>query len=380
VKSLPFLLLALSLTAHAAGFKKVAEGSGHTLLLQDDGVVLGFGESVYGSLATPAGTFLRKPTPIPLPRPAIDIATAKWSGFALLDDGTVYSWGSDEDFVLGRPLPGANRPAVKGSPIPAPIAGLPKVTRLTGSMHTVAAITESGDLWMWGIVVNNRRSAPIRADLPRRIEGLPPLAAFSMNERTYPGVTHKLALGRDGSVWAWGYNSMGQLGDSTTEPSDVPKRINIPPVASLAAGGNNSVAVLTDGTVRVWGGNDSSTMGNGANVQGSVNSTPVPLAGITGAVAAAAGTGHVAVLLKNGTIRIWGHDGWGQTGVGTSGDYKMRPVAPRLTGITAIHLAPNRTYLITTGGRLWFCGPGNYRLPPPMKVDAHLPIDITALW
>lgn len=378
------LLLGLFLAAclmPAAGFKKATSGNeSFFLLLQDDGSVLGFGECYFGNLAVAECATLRKAVKIPLPAPAVDIAAAKWTSYAVLADGSVYSWGSDEDFMLGRSLPGVNRPSRKGSPEPAPVPGLPKATRIIATGDSIAVVTAEGELWMWGTLYNDRNSIT-RSDVPKQIVGLPPIAAFSMNNRDYPGVNHMFALGRDGSLWTWGFNALGQLGDGTTRSSPVPKRINIPPVVSVAAGGNNGVAVLADGAVRVWGGNDSSTMANGQNVQGSTNPSPVPVAGVAGAASVSAGLGQIIVLLKNGTMRTWGHDGWGQAGVGTSGGYQMRPAAPKLTDVTAAFATRNRCFAITAGGKLWFWGVGDYKLPAPMRADQSRPVDITAaLW
>ncbi len=374
------LVLVAGLELAAAGFQKVAVGQDHFLFLQDDGTVLGFGQCQYGNLAATGCRYVLKPAPIALPGPVVDIAASKWASYAVLADGRVFSWGSDETWMLGRESAGMKRPSTEGSPVPAPIPGLPKVTQVVAALETAAVITESGEVWMWGTIYNDRNSVQVRAETPRRIEGLPPVVSVSIGERSYAGVTHQLAVGRDGSLWAWGFNELGQVGDGTTKAVPAPKRLNLPPVFSAAAGGNNSVAVLADGTVRVWGGNDSSTMGNGQNVQGEAHPVPVPVAGVTGAVAVSAGYGSVAVLLKNGTLRTWGHDGWGQAGIGTSGGYQMRPAAPKLTGVTAVMLRRNNCFALTTGGRLWFWGPGRYWLPGPMRTDKSVPVDITALW
>jgi alpha-tubulin suppressor-like RCC1 family protein len=374
---IPFLFLAVSADA---GFKKaVAGGEQFFLLLRDDGAVLGFGDCFYGNLGVADCRTLTKPTTIPLPAPAVDIAAAKWTSYAVLADGSVVSWGSDEEGMLGRQQSGVKRPSREGSPAAGKVAGIEKAAQIVATGDTVAVVTENGELWMWGTLFN-ARGPSTRSDVPKRIGGLPPLASFSMNCRDYAGVNHMFAVGRDGSLWTWGYNSLGQLGDGTTQSSPAPRKVDIPPVVSAAAGGNNGVAVLADGTVRVWGGNDSSTMGNGQNVQFSENPTPVPLAGVTGAASVSAGYGHIIVLLKNGTMRTWGHDGWGQAGIGTAGGYQMRPGAPKLTGVTAVFASRNRCFALTTGGRLWFWGPGYYRLPGVMKVNQKIPVDITALW
>lgn len=375
------LVLLLTALAAEASFKKaVVSGSGTFLLLQADGALLTFGTCPFGPNSAGQCLYANRPIQVPLPFPAIDIAAADRTAYAVLSNGAVYSWGSDEGFMLGRAAAGLKRPDSNGSPVPAPIAGLPKAIQVSASNAAAGVITESGELWMWGILYGPDQGPQTRAELPQRIPGLPPLQSFSLNSRNTASVIHNLALGRDGSVWAWGANSLGQLGIGNDQSTPTPTKLNLPPAVSIAAGGNNAAAVLADGTVRVWGGNDSSTMANGKNVQFDVNPNPVPVPGITGAVSISAGYGHLIALTKNGTMRTWGHDGWGQAGIGTSGGYQMRPATPKLTGVTAVFATRNRCFATTTGGNLWFWGLGDYKLPGLMRADQKSPVDITALW
>ena len=152
------LFLAASLV-RAAGFKKAISGNqSFFLLLQDDGSVLGFGDCYFGNLAVAECATIRKPARIPLPALAVDIAAAKWTSYAVLADGSVYSWGSDADFMLGRSLPGVRRPSTKGFPAPGPVPGLPKATRIIATGDSVAVVTADGELWMWGTLCDDRSS------------------------------------------------------------------------------------------------------------------------------------------------------------------------------------------------------------------------------
>lgn len=365
------ICLLLATVSVFAGFKKVAESGEHFLFLRDDGVVLGFGDCRFGRLAAPCA-FQGRPVPIALPGKARDVAAAQWTSFAVLDDGSVYSWGSDEEYVLGR-SGGLKRGAREGS-APGPVPGIPPAVQVVAATQSVAVLTEGGEVWAWGSIGGRVSQAPVR------IEGLPLIASISMAPGDTPGGIFMFAVGRDGSLWTWGKNQYGQLGHGNRVDSPVPKKVPIPPVVSAGGGRNNAVAVLADGTVRVWGRNDSSTMGNGQNVQDEGTLVPTPVAGVTGAASVSAGYGHIIVLLKNGTMRTWGHDGWGQAGVGRSGGYQDRPAAPKLTGVTAVFAPRNKCFATTSDGRFWFWGPGYYKLPGPMREDKKVPTDITQLW
>jgi len=365
------LLAAVSMFA---GIKKVVEGTDFFLLLQDDGVVLGFGDCSFGRLANTQCQYEKRLIPIRLPGKAIDIATAQWTSFAVLEDGSVMSWGSDEDFILGRSFSG-KRNARDGTATPGRVEGLPGVVRIVANSDAVSVLTAEGEVWSWGLAASRPKGLFV-FQTPARVDGLPPIGSIEIASAG----KFMFAIGRDGSLWAWGANEYGQLGDGTRVNSPVPRKVPIPKVVSVGGGRNNSVAVLADGTVRAWGRNDSSTMGNGQNVQDEGTVVPTPVAGITGAASVVAGFGHIIVLLKNGTMRTWGHDGWGQAGVGRSGGYQERPAAPKLTGVTAVFAPRNKCFATTSDGRLWFWGPGNYKLMGPLREQKNVPTDITALW
>jgi alpha-tubulin suppressor-like RCC1 family protein len=379
VKSLTLGVLLLSSVAQlGAGIVKVQVGGGQAVLLLDDaGGVWAFGECDRGNLAIADCQVVKRPTKVPLLRPATDIANAGASGFAVLDDGSVYSWGSDAEFNLGRYL-GGKRAGRQMSATPGPVTGLPKAQSVAATGHAVAVVTEEGELWMWGTLFgDSNNNSPV--EVPRRITGLPPLKYFAMGERGRPGAAHYYALGRDGSVWTWGFNHVGQLGDGTKTSRSTPQRLALPPVESIAAGGNAGVAVLTDGTVRAWGGNDSSMIGNGENAEGSAYPAPQLVAGVTGAVAVSAGTRQVIVRTRTGMLRTWGHDGWGQAGIGTAGGYQTKPAAPRLGKVVEAFATGNRCFAVTEDGKLWFWGAGHYQWPAPINKDQHVPIDVTGL-
>jgi alpha-tubulin suppressor-like RCC1 family protein len=119
-------------------------------------------------------------------------------------------------------------------------------------------------------------------------------------------------------------------------------------------------------------------MGNGErvteiSVPGGLFSTPTVVAGVTGAKTVSSDNGTVIVLLKDGTIRIWGHDGWGQGGVGTSGGYQPKPVKPKLTGIAGVFVNGSTCFAVTADGQLYAWGFGRYRLLSVMKNHLKVP-------
>jgi len=146
------------------------------------------------------------------------------------------------------------------------------------------------------------------------------------------GREHTVALKDDGTVWAWGYNLNGQLGDGTQTQTPTPVQAgegvlsNITAVA--AAGGNHTIALKDDGTVWAWGYNGYGQLGDGTETQKLI---PVQVTGPGGEgvlstiIAVTAGFGHTVAVKEDGTVWAWGYNWYGQLGDGTM-ENKSTPV------------------------------------------------------
>ena len=118
------------------------------------------------------------------------------------------------------------------------------------------------------------------------------------------GDSHSLALKSDGTVWAWGYNGCGQLGDGSTTNRLTPVQVSgLTGVVAIAGGGSHSLALKSDGTVWAWGCNDYGQLGDGTTTN---RLTPVQVSGLTGVVAIAGGGAHSLALKSDGTVWAWG--------------------------------------------------------------------------
>jgi len=125
---------------------------------------------------------------------------------------------------------------------------------------------------------------------------------------------HSLSLRGDGTVWAWGYNSYGQLGDGTTTTRPTPVQVSgLTGVQAIAGGYNYSLALKEDGTVWAWGDNYYGQLGDGTTT---ARLTPVQVSGLTGVQAIAGGYCHGLALRGGGTVWAWGRNNIGQLGDG----------------------------------------------------------------
>ncbi|MBQ8300663.1 MAG: hypothetical protein IJX57_01675, partial [Clostridia bacterium] len=202
----------------------------------------------------------------------------------------------------------------------------------SGANHTIA-LRYDGTVWAWGYNANGELGNGASANIysPIRVTGGETGEEYlSGIVEIAAGSNHNLALRKDGTVWAWGYNNYGQLGNNSTTVSRFPIQVkglnaelNLTGIVSIAAGHLNSFALSKDGTVYAWGYNGYGTLGNGNNANQTI---PVRvLGGASGSkylediVEISSGRYHAMALKANGTVYTWGSAQFGQIGNGNNG-------------------------------------------------------------
>lgn len=279
----------------------VAAGSQHNLALQSDGSVRAWGRNDFGLLGTGDTINFSTPTPASVNGLTNIIAVSAGTKFsvALKSDGTVWSWGSNSMNQLG------NNTQVN-SPVPVQVSGLTNVVAVScGYTHSLA-LKSDGTVWAWGR--NNHGelgdNSLTSRSVPVQVSGLSNVAIIAA------GANFSLALKTDGTVWAWGNNYKGQLANSTILPrsgyltrSAVPLLVNgLSNVVNLSAGWSHSLAQKSDGTVWAWGENEYGQLGNNNKTFSRV---PVPVSDLTGVISISAG-GDSLAMKADGSLWSWG--------------------------------------------------------------------------
>jgi alpha-tubulin suppressor-like RCC1 family protein len=240
-----------------------------------------------------------------------------------------------------------------------------------GKFHTVA-LKSDGTVWAWGSNSNGQLGDGTTTDsvAPVQVSGLSDVTAIAA------GSAYTVALKSDGTVWAWGSNSNGQLGDGTTTDSVAPVQVSdLADVTAIAAGEFHTVALKGDRTVWTWGANDSGQLGHGGTTQ---KIKPAQVANLADVTAIAAGSAHTVVLRKDGKVRAWGDNSSGQLGIGNTDEKKTSPVdVKKLSDVIAIAAGGFHTVALKSDGTVWAWGNNsNGQLGDGTTTDMNLPVEI----
>jgi alpha-tubulin suppressor-like RCC1 family protein len=298
------------------GVTGVAAGYGHSVALKSDGTVWTWGYNALGQLGNGTATNSSTPVQVSGLTGVTAIAAGQYQTVALKGDGTVWAWGANNLGQLGYTT-SATCSAYNSYPCSlsaAQVTGVSDVTAIAaGAAHTIA-LTSSATVWAWGANLNGQLgngSISFALATPAQVAVLTNVTAIASGGAMY----HSIALKGDGTVWTWGYNGSGQLGNGTTVNAATPVQVSsITGVTAIAGGKNHSLA-LVSGSVWAWGENSQGALGNGSTVQ---SSTPVQVSGLASIISIAAGGYHGEARKSDGTVWGWGKNDYGQLGNGVA--------------------------------------------------------------
>jgi alpha-tubulin suppressor-like RCC1 family protein len=266
------------------------------------------------------------------------------------------SWGDNEHGQLGNGSTTA-RTTYAG------VTGLSNgVAQVSAGFSNSMALTTGGTVWTWGdgLALGNGSSAD--SAVPVQVPGLTDITQISAGR----GFDFGLALRSDGTVWAWGWNRNGVLGGDTPTPggSDVPVQVpGLSNVTQIAAGGISAMAVRVQArrgsvvrTVWTWGGNSNGQLGDGTTTD---SATPVEVSGISvpSVTAISAGIGFSMVLGSDGSVWGWGQNGGGELGNGTTAR-ELRPAEILDGAVTGISAGAGHALALLRGGSVLAWGSG----------------------
>ncbi len=214
-----------------------------------------------------------------------------------------------------------------------------------------AAIGLDGTLWLWGQALADARPSPGTDTSAKQTPSdvYRPRKAGSGFVSVALGEEHVLAIRADGSLWAWGQNNYGQLGDNSDQFQPQPVKVG-DGFAQVAAGSFHSAGIRKDGSLWLWGGNQRGQIGIGSTA--ALRSPPVPVPGEYQSVSL--GIYYTAAVMANGDLMAWGHSDHG-FGRGVEDDRSSRP--QRIgAGFSRVSVDDSHGLAITPDGDVWEWG------------------------
>ena len=349
----------------------------HTYYLKSDGTLWAWGNNGNGQFGngTAAAPFNSAPVQISGLSGVIAIVAGGNHTVYLKTDGTVWAAGLNTNGQLGD---GTTAQRIT----PVRVSGLSNVTAvIAGDAYTVA-LKSDGTVWSWGKNLNGqlgKGTSGVGTDssVPVQATGLTGITSIDA------GDDFTVALKSDSTVWAWGNNGKGQLGDGTTTQRDSPVQVQaslgvaLSGMSTIIAGGSFTIAMKNDGTFWAWGNNTDGQFCNGVTV--ATNSYPVAIGieslGITGI---STGSDHTAFIKSDATVWTCGNNSDGQLGNSDiTGTSQSIPQATGLTSVTVVSAGNQDTVAVKSDGTLWAWGNNaNGQLGDKTTIDKSSPVQV----
>ncbi|MBQ1947070.1 MAG: hypothetical protein II359_00460 [Clostridia bacterium] len=356
--------------SHVSGFYMyllLTDTAGKTYGLGFDGV---FGNGIGTSVTEWKSTYMPTADILDIYTPRNISGGTNSRLFALLSDGTVWGSGSNNSGALGNNSTENTSTAVQAM---QGEEALSDVIALAPGANHVLALKADGSVWAFGNNTNGQLGDGTTTNRPVAVQ-----VKKSESENDWlqnitavaASGSYSMALTADGKVYAWGAGASGQLGNGTTMNSSYPSLVTLDgttplsDIVEISAGYSSAYARTASGTVYAWGNNASGQLGN-ATTTNSIYPTLMQTANgtATGITAISAGYAHVLLKTQNGGVLAAGENARGQLGIGTTTDSAvLTPVLASegvvLSGVKAIEAGAQNSFVILEDSTLYGFGYG----------------------
>ncbi|WP_229506197.1 Ig-like domain-containing protein [Massilia sp. BJB1822] len=340
-------------------YSGLVAGGNQTLVRKADGNLQGWGANNWGQLGD--GSQIDRNTPGLVKNntglPWRMVVTGEFHTLAIRENGTLWAWGFNQNGQLGT---GNTKDAME----PVQIGTATDwVFIAAGKSHSLA-INKGNVLYGWGRNSNGQLGDGTVVDrlVPTKIGAL-------FWRMVAAGATHTVGIRADatgtgtgagstggtnyGSLYAWGGNASGQVGNGGTVDVLVPTQVGTLKWINVAAGASHTLAMRSDATLWGWGGNGNGQLGNGSSANASA---PVQIGTDNDWATIAAGNNHSLAVRTNNTLWTWGANSENQLGDGTVNDYGAPQQVSSATTWTAVAAGAQHSLALRNDGSVWAWG------------------------
>ena len=312
------------------------------------------------------------------------LTSSAYARFAIKEDGTLWSWGFNTEGILGTNQPTAN-PSQRSSPVQ--VGSDTTWSSLSGGFKAMGAVKTDNTLWVWG---NNTygelgQNSQVKYSSPVQIPGTNWSSAAS-------GGANFLAIKTDGTLWSWGYNTTGQLGQNNNINYSSPVQIPGTDWSEQYCSNQSTVtAIKTDGTLWAWGRNYEGQLGQNQAYPGrNAASSPIQVgsSGDWAILAKSAGhkTRNPIAIKTNGELWIWGENENGGLGQNNRTTYSSPVQVPGTWSTTVKPTGTGygrATFAVKPDGTLWSWGAnesGGLGINDTIKRSSPVQVPGSAIW
>ena len=345
---------------------RLSLGGCHTGFVKEDGSLYVWGCGFERQLGN--GEYTIADSPIKIMDDVEKISFGFENSAAITKDGSLYIWGKH------NPIPDGPSGLFMCPDVPEKIMDDVKYVSL-GTYHT-AVIKNDNSLYMWGEnskgeLGNGKSGYYEYSDTPVKI--MDDVRCVSL------GFLHSAAITNDGSLYTWGCNRNGQLGNGKSGESEIeaePVKI-MDNVKYVSVGDEHSAAITEDGSLYMWGRNNFGQVGNGKSGENEIQTEPVKI--MDNVQYVSLGMLFSAAITKDGSLYMWGENGSGQLGNGETGNEALSSVPIKIMdNVEAVSLGNGHSGALTKDGELYMWGNNSlggvgiesddYRIPVPTKI------------
>jgi uncharacterized repeat protein (TIGR02543 family) len=347
---------------------KVIAGGRNSAIIKMDGTVWLWGDNSENQLGRENVKFSSTPVSAIGLKNIKSISTSNRFSMAVMEDGTLWWWGNS--FF---PIQDSYNTGYSKSNIPVQLEGIDNVKEVSLAEDYAIILKRDGTVYSVGSSYFGRLGTGGSIDDPNRggyvqvisqIETLKNVVAVSVSKE------YALALKEDGTVWAWGRNNYGQLGDGTLNSSSNPIQVLLAnKIKKIVAGENTSFAIDETGFLWGWGRNSNYLIGSGSG-SSSLSTTPTLVYNLANVISVEANSNFALIKKSDGTIWGWGKN---SNGLLKEADYEGGTVGPTLLndldGIANFKTAPEAIIAVTASGKVKIKGKLFGKVDSEFKVE-----------